>query len=120
MKDKVIAYLKARQVCEDLYIIIPDLRDKVLKGGIVRADENKAEEKEQAGEIVAVGPGRISESGVREPMEFKVGQKVLFKKYAGDDYFLDSDLERYPAHTDPRDDIVPVKVLRQSSILHDV
>ena len=51
------------------------------KGGIVLPDT--AKEKPQEGKIVAVGPGRISEDGKVIKMEVKVGDKVLYGKYAG-------------------------------------
>jgi chaperonin GroES len=44
-----------------------------------------AKEKPQQGEVIAVGPGRI-EDGERVPLEIKVGDKVVFAKYAGTKY----------------------------------
>ncbi len=57
--------------------------EKKTKGGIVLPDT--AKEKPQKGEIVAVGKGRILESGKVEPLEVKKGDKVLFGKYAGNE-----------------------------------
>ena len=51
------------------------------KGGIIIPDV--AKEKPQEGEVVAVGKGKISESGSLTPLEVKVGDKVLFAKYGG-------------------------------------
>ena len=42
-----------------------------------------AKQKPQVGEIVAVGPGRVDEDGKRFPMDVKVGDKVVYAKYAG-------------------------------------
>jgi chaperonin GroES len=50
-------------------------------GGIVLPDT--AKEKPQNGEVLAVGPGKFDEKGTRQPMELKVGDKVLFAKYSG-------------------------------------
>ena len=50
-------------------------------GGIVLPDT--AKEKPQRGEVVAVGPGRVGEKGQKLPMSLKVGEKVIFSKYAG-------------------------------------
>lgn len=50
-------------------------------GGIVLPDT--AKEKPQQGEILAAGPGKFDEKGNRQPMEVKVGDKVLFAKYSG-------------------------------------
>lgn len=56
-------------------------------GGIVLPDT--AKEKPQQGEILAVGPGKLDEKGTRQPMEVKVGDKVLFAKYSGTEVKLD-------------------------------
>jgi chaperonin GroES len=50
-------------------------------GGIVLPDTVK--EKPQQGEVLAVGSGRMDDKGVRQPLEVKVGDKVLFQKYQG-------------------------------------
>ncbi|XFA73310.1 co-chaperone GroES [Thermosynechococcaceae cyanobacterium Okahandja] len=50
-------------------------------GGILLPDN--AREKPQVGEVTAVGPGKLSEDGKRQPMDVKVGDKVLYSKYAG-------------------------------------
>jgi chaperonin GroES len=42
-----------------------------------------AKQKPQVGEIVAVGPGRVDEDGKRLPLDVKVGDKVVYAKYAG-------------------------------------
>jgi chaperonin GroES len=55
-------------------------------GGIVLPDT--AKEKPQVGEVVAVGPGKRNDDGSRQPMEVKIGDKVLYSKYAGTDIKL--------------------------------
>jgi chaperonin GroES len=50
-------------------------------GGIVLPDT--AKEKPQQGEVLAIGPGKLNDKNVREPLEVKVGDKVLFAKYSG-------------------------------------
>ena len=52
-------------------------------GGILLPDT--AKEKPQIGEVVAVGPGKRNDDGSRSPIEVKVGDKVLYSKYAGTD-----------------------------------
>lgn len=52
-------------------------------GGIYIPDT--AREKPQQGIVLAVGPGRLNDSGKREEMQVKVGDKVLFPKYGGTD-----------------------------------
>ncbi|MBN1155459.1 co-chaperone GroES [candidate division KSB1 bacterium] len=65
----------------DRVVIKPvDLEEKV-QGGIIIPDT--AKEKPQQGKIVAVGPGKVSETGEKIKMEVKVGDLVLYGKYAG-------------------------------------
>ncbi|MEW5807387.1 MAG: co-chaperone GroES [Acidobacteriota bacterium] len=63
-------------------ILIKRLEEKeVVKGGIIIPDT--AKEKPMEGKVIAVGPGRLDDNGKRVPIEVKVGDKVLFGKYAG-------------------------------------
>ena len=55
-------------------------------GGILLPDA--AKEKPQVGEVVGVGPGKAKEDGGHTPLEVKVGDKVLYSKYAGTDIKL--------------------------------
>ena len=48
-----------------------------------------AKEKPQKGEVVAVGPGKTMDNGEREPLDVKVGDKVLYAKYSGTDVKMD-------------------------------
>ena len=59
------------------------------KGGIVLPDT--AKEKPQEGEIIAVGKGRLLESGEVKPLEVKVGDKVLYGKYSGTETTVDNE-----------------------------
>ena len=54
---------------------------KNQKGAIIIPDT--AKEKPQEGEVLAVGPGKVTEDGKRQPMEVKAGDKILFGKYSG-------------------------------------
>lgn len=63
-----------------------DAEDKTA-GGIVLPDT--AKEKPQQGEILSVGPGKLDEKGTRQPMEVKIGDKVLFAKYSGTEVKID-------------------------------
>ena len=58
-------------------------------GGIVIPDT--AAEKPSMGEVVAVGPGKTSENGKLQPMGVKVGDKVLFGKYSGQEFKMDNE-----------------------------
>jgi chaperonin GroES len=58
-----------------------------IKGGIIIPDT--AKEKPQEGEVVAVGAGKLDDSGNRIPMQVKKGDRILFAKYAGSDIKLD-------------------------------
>lgn len=57
------------------------------KGGIILPDNTK--EKPAEGKVLAVGPGRINEHGVREVPEVKVGDRVLFNRYDATDIAID-------------------------------
>ena len=81
-------------------VIKPLPREEISKGGIVLPDT--AKEKPQEGEIIAVGPGKLSDDGKRISMEVKVGDKVVYSKYAGTEFKLDEE---------------EVVILRESDIL---
>jgi len=71
-------------------ILVKRLEEKeVKKGGMVIPET--AKEKPQEGEVVAVGPGKVTEDGKRQPMEVKVGDKILFGKYSGTDIKIDGE-----------------------------
>jgi chaperonin GroES len=53
----------------------------MTKGGIIIPDT--AKEKPVEGEIIAVGKGKVNEKGEVRPLDVKVGDKILFGKYAG-------------------------------------
>jgi len=65
----------------DRVVIKPTPKEEISKGGIVLPDT--AKEKPQDGKIVAVGPGKLTEDGKRIDMEVKVGDTVIYSKYAG-------------------------------------
>ena len=68
-------------------ILVRRLEEKeVKKGGIIIPDT--AKEKPQEGEVVAVGPGKVTDDGKRQPMDVKVGDKILFGKYSGSEVKL--------------------------------
>jgi len=60
---------------------------ETIRGGIIIPDT--AKEKPQEGEVVAVGPGRMTEEGKRVSMEVKAGDRVLIGKYSGTDVKID-------------------------------
>lgn len=63
--------------------------EEKTKSGIVLPDT--AKEKPQMGKVLAVGSGRILDNGERVPLEVKVGDKVLFAKYAGTEVKIDGE-----------------------------
>ncbi|MBE7710060.1 MAG: co-chaperone GroES [Cyanobacteria bacterium SIG32] len=69
-------------------IVIKVVEDaEQTSGGIFIPDS--AKEKPQKGEVVAVGLGKLNDKGEREPMDVKVGDVVLYAKYAGNDIKMD-------------------------------
>ena len=73
----------------DRVVVKPIVMEEVTKGGILLPDT--AKEKPQEGEVVAVGPGRMAEDGKRIPMEVKVGDVVIYAKYAGTEWKYDDE-----------------------------
>jgi chaperonin GroES len=71
----------------DRVVIQPTPREEMTKSGIVLPDT--AKEKPQEGSVLAVGPGRILDDGKRESVDVKVGDKVLYAKYAGTEFKID-------------------------------
>lgn len=83
----------------DLKMKIRPLQDRVIvkrveeeaktKGGIIIPDT--AKEKPVEGKVVAVGGGKVLENGKKQPLEVKVGDRILFGKYAGTDIKIDGE-----------------------------
>jgi len=73
----------------DRVVIKPSAREEMTKSGIVLPDT--AKEKPQEGSILAAGPGKILDDGKREAIDVKKGDKVLYAKYAGTEFKIDSD-----------------------------
>ena len=63
--------------------------EKTSPGGIVIPDT--AKEKPIKGEVLAVGNGKLLDNGEVRPLDVKVGDKVLFGKYAGTEVILDDE-----------------------------
>ncbi len=73
-------------------VVVKRLEEDEVKtpSGIIIPDT--AKEKPQKGEVVAVGPGRLDEKGEKRiPLEVKVGDKVLFSKYAGSEVKIEGE-----------------------------
>lgn len=68
-------------------VVKPMPSEEKTKSGIVLPDS--AKEKPQEGEVVAVGSGKILETGQRVPIDLKPGDKILFSKYAGNEVKID-------------------------------
>jgi chaperonin GroES len=69
-------------------VIVQAMTQETSKSGIIIPDT--AKEKPQQGKVVAVGPGRLSESGDRLAPEVKEGDVVLFGKYSGTEIEVES------------------------------
>ncbi len=65
----------------DRVVIKPAPAEEKTKGGIILPDT--AKEKPVVGEVVAVGPGKVTDDGKKVAPEVKVGDKVLYGKYSG-------------------------------------
>src|SRR5437660_12671496 len=91
--------LKIRPL-EDRVVVKQIEAEEKTAGGIVLPDT--AKEKPQRGKVLAVGPGKMLDSGERSPISVKDGDEVLFGKYSGTDIKVDGE---------------EIKILRESDIL---
>ena len=71
----------------DRVVVKPVEREERTKSGIVLPDT--AKEKPQEGIVEAVGSGRLLDNGTKVPMELQVGDKILYAKYAGNEFKVD-------------------------------
>lgn len=97
-----MAKIKIRPL-DDRVVVEPIEAEETTAGGIVLPDS--AKEKPQRGTVVAVGPGRMLDSGQRGELSVAVGDQVIYGKYGGTDIELSGD---------------DVKILRESDILAKV
>lgn len=72
----------------DRVIVRPVEKEEVTASGIVLPDTVEKEKKAE-GEVVAVGPGKMLETGARAVMEVTVGDTVLFEKWGGEEVEID-------------------------------
>ena len=77
------------QPLADRVLVKPIEREEATKSGIILPDT--AKEKPQEGEVLAVGPGKLSEEGKRIPMEVKKGDIVVYARYGGTEIKVDDD-----------------------------
>jgi chaperonin GroES len=73
----------------DRLVIKPIEQEETTAGGILLPET--AKEKPQEGEVIAAGPGKLDDNGNRVSMEVKVGDRVLYAKYAGTEIKLEGD-----------------------------
>lgn len=71
----------------DRIVVEPIEKEETTPSGLVLPET--AKEKPQEGKVVAAGPGRLNDDGTRVPMDVKVGDRVLYAKYAGTEFKLD-------------------------------
>ncbi len=67
--------------------------EESVKGGIIIPDS--AREKQQQGEVIAVGDGKITNEGKRIPLDVKVGDRIIWSKYSGTDLPVKIDDQEY-------------------------
>ena len=76
------------QPLADRVVIKPQEKEDRTRGGIYLPD-TASKEKPQEGTVIAVGDGKLNDNGQRTPIAVKVGDTVLFAKYAGSEIKLD-------------------------------
>ena len=77
------------QPLEDRIVVRPAEAEETTASGLVIPDS--AKEKPQQGEVLAVGPGRRSETGDLIPLDIAVGDTVVYSKYGGTDITVDGE-----------------------------
>lgn len=97
-----MAKLKLRPL-DDRVVVRPSEAEEVTAGGIVLPDA--AQEKPQRGKIVAVGAGKLLDSGNRGELSVGIGDEVIYGKFGGSDVEVDGE---------------DLKILRESDILAKV
>ena len=75
------------QPLADRVVVKPIEREEMTKGGIVLPDT--AKEKPMEGEVIAAGPGKMTDEGKRIAMDVKVGDIVIYAKYGGTEIKID-------------------------------
>ncbi len=73
----------------DRIVIRPTEQDQITSGGIILPDSVK--ERPQKGEVISVGPGRTLNNGKLVEMEVRVGDQVIYSKYAGTEIQLEDE-----------------------------
>ncbi|RJQ41138.1 MAG: co-chaperone GroES [Dehalococcoidia bacterium] len=73
----------------DRLVVKPMEREEKTKSGLILPDT--AKEKPQEGEVIAVGPGKMSDEGTRIAMDVKVGDIVIYARYGGTEIKLDDE-----------------------------
>ena len=89
--------MKIKPLNDRVLVIRIEDEDKT-KGGIIIPDT--AKEKPQKGRVVAVGSGKMGEDGKRFPLDVKVGDHVIFSKYAGNEIKIDDTEHVFMKETD--------------------
>lgn len=74
-------------------VLIQRSKAQAKKGGILLPET--AQEKPKEGVVVAVGPGKVDENGRKEPMNLKIGDRVLFSSYSGTEVKSITDEEEF-------------------------
>ena len=77
------------QPLSDRVVVRPLDEFEQMRGGLYIPDT--AKEKPSQGEVVAVGPGKVSDDGIRLAMDVSAGDRVLYGKYSGTDVTLDGE-----------------------------
>lgn len=117
MKDNILAFVGSWKPISDRVVVLPEEKAKETDSGLITSDTKQAADKRVIGTVVAVGKGRYSENGELVPMDSKVGDRVIFGRFSGDDLLIDEGLhiEKYDGIR--RDEQVLVTILRQDSLL---
>lgn len=71
------------------HIVVKIIKEEEVTSFGIVLPESAEKEKKAQGEVVAIGPGKLLDSGARAPMEVQVGDHIVFKKWGGDEVEID-------------------------------
>lgn len=89
--------MKLRPIGDKILVKVLEAEEKT-KGGIIIPDSAKEERTE--GEVIALGKGKVLENGQLQPFEVKKGDRVLFGKYAGDEFTIEGKKHKILSESD--------------------
>ncbi len=116
-KDSIAELAKTVIPNSNRVIIRIEEKEKETKSGIKFSQTERGQDETLVGTILAVGDGHMSEAGTWIPTKSKVGQRVLIDRMSGINIRIDKNGKIYPFSQDITEDVLPIRIAREESIL---